>query len=111
MQVVDVQEEDDKKYFVVEFDNGLAKVAGSDIGNLLLGYAISVHSSQGSQNKAIIVVIDKAHKRMLSRNLIYVGCSRSQEQLIVIGEEEVIDEGLDVVENMERDTNLKEMLK
>jgi len=106
----DVQEEDDKKYFVVEFDNGLAKVAGSDIGNLLLGYAISVHSSQGSQNKAIIVCIANGHKRMLSRNLMYVGVSRAQEQLIVIGDEEVIDEGLDVVENMERDTWLKEML-
>ena len=65
---------------------------------------------QGAQNKAIIVVIDKEHKRLLSRNLMYVGFSRAQEYMVVIGDEDVLKEGLEVQENLERDTWLGDML-
>lgn len=96
---------------VVQFDEGMAAISGSDIANLLLGYSVSIHKVQGAQNKAIIVVIDKEHKRLLSRNLMYVAFSRAQEYMVVIADEDVLKEGLDVQENLERDTWLGEMLK
>ena len=95
---------------VVEFDNGLACVNGSNIQNLILGYAISVHKIQGSQAKAVIVLIDDCHKTLLSRNLLYVALSRAQEQMTLISDVDVINEGLEVQENMERDTWLEDML-
>lgn len=95
---------------IVQFDEGMAMIGGSDIANLLLGYSVSIHKVQGAQNKAIIVVIDKEHERLLSRNLMYVGFSRAQEYMVVIGDEEVLKEGLKVQENLERDTYLKDML-
>lgn len=96
---------------IVEFDEGMAAVSGSDIANLLLGYSVSIHKVQGAQNKAIIVVIDKEHKRLLSRNLMYVAFSRAQEYMVVIADEDVLKEGLEVQENLERDTYLGDMLK
>ena len=96
---------------VVEFESGMAKISGSKMTNLLLGYAISIHKSQGSQAKVVIVVTDKIHKRMLTSNLIYVGCSRAQEKLIEIGDITTIEEGLSRRENKERDTWLREMLE
>lgn len=96
---------------VVEFDNGVALISGSDIGSLLLGYSVTVHKCQGAQSKAVIVVIDKEHKRLLSRNLMYVAFSRAQKNMIVIADKEVLEEGLEVQENMERDTWLGDMLK
>lgn len=96
---------------IVEFDEGMAAISGSDIANLLLGYSVSIHKVQGAQNKAIIVVIDKEHKRLLSRNLMYVAFSRAQEYMVVIADGEVLKEGLEVQENLERDTWLGDMLK
>lgn len=96
---------------IVQFDEGMAAISGSDIANLLLGYSVSIHKVQGAQNKAIIVVIDKEHKRLLSRNLMYVAFSRAQEYMVVIANEDVLKEGLEVQENLERDTWLGDMLK
>lgn len=95
---------------IVEFDEGMAAISNSDIANLLLGYSVSIHKVQGAQNKAIIVVIDKEHKRLLSRNLMYVAFSRAQEYMVVIADEDVLKERLEVQENLERDTWLEGML-
>lgn len=96
---------------IVQFDEGMAAISGSDIANLLLGYSVSIHKVQGAQNKAIIVVIDKEHKRMVSKNLLYVAFSRAQKEMVVIGDTEVIKDGLLISEEKERDTWLGDMLK
>ena len=95
---------------LVQYDNGLALVKGADIKNLLLGYSISIHKSQGSQAKVVIVVIDKSHKGMCSRNLLYVALSRAQEKLIEIGDVEIINDALQIQEEKERETWLKDLL-
>lgn len=102
---------DNGPVLIVEFDTGLAKISGKDIAELLLGYAISIHKIQGAQAKAVIVVLDKMHKKMLSRNLLYVAFSRAQKVMTVIADEDVIKDGLERQENMERDTYLCDMLK
>ena len=95
---------------IVEFDTGLAKIKGGNIGDLILGYAVSVHKIQGAQSKAVILVIDKSHKNMLTRNLFYVGASRAQEDMTIIGDMKAIEVGLGKQENKERETWLKDML-
>lgn len=107
----DVGEEDGVKYLIVEFDCGLCKVSGHDITNLLLGYCISCHASQGSQAKAVVVVIDESHRSLLSRNILYVALSRSEERLALIADENIINDALQVQEEKSRETYLKEMLK
>lgn len=94
----------------IEFDEAMCRFGANQMGNLLLGYCISVHKSQGSQAKVVILITAKRHERMLSRNLLYVGVSRAQEKLIEIGDIEAIKNGLSVIETNERDTWLKEML-
>ena len=95
---------------IVEFDSGLAKIRGSDIGELILGYAISIHKIQGAQAKAVILVIDKSHKNMLTRNLFYVGTSRAQKDMAIIADAGAIESGLERQENKERETWLGDML-
>lgn len=102
--------EGEKPKMLVEFDNGLGIIDSKNIKNLLLGYALSIHRVQGAQAKAVIVLIDKSHKTMLSRNLLYVGLSRAQEKLIEIGDVDVINSALEVEENKTRDTWLKDLL-
>ena len=89
----------------------MAAVSGADLANLLLGYSVSIHKVQGAQSKAIIVVIDREHMNLLSRNLEYVSFSRAQKEMVIIADEDVLKDGLDKEENKERDTYLCEMLK
>lgn len=104
-------QEDDQACFAIQFDDGIGKFKGPEITKLLLGYAVSIHASQGNQARAIIVVVSKEHKRMINRNLLYVGFTRAQEHLTVIGNKEAIVEGMKVEETAIRETWLGDMLK
>ena len=108
--VMEIVPDEKEPYMIVRYDCGDCIVDKAHIKNTLLAYAISIHSCQGSQAKAVIVVIDRSHVRMLSRNLCYTAVSRAQERLILIGDDAAIQEGLKVQEEKERDTELKEML-
>lgn len=106
-----IKETDTGIVMAVEFDTGMARIYGPYMNNLLLGYAISIHKSQGSEAKAVIVITSPMHKRLLSSNLLYVADSRAKEQLIEIGDVETIKEGLKRHEQKERETWLCELLK
>ena len=108
--VMEIVPDEKEPYMIVRYDCGDCIVDKTHIKNTLLAYAISIHSCQGSQAKAVIVVIDRNHVRMLSRNLCYTAVSRAQERLILIGDEAAIQEGLKVQEEKNRLTELKEML-
>ena len=108
--VMEIVPDEKEPYMIVQYDRRDCIVDKAHIKNTLLAYAISIHSCQGSQAKAVIVVIDRSHVRMLSRNLCYTAVSRAQERLILIGDEAAIQEGLKVQEEKERDTELCEML-
>lgn len=108
--VMEIVPNEKEPYMIVRYDCGDCIVDKAHIKNTLLAYAISIHSCQGSQARAVIVVIDRSHVRMLSRNLCYTAVSRAQERLILIGDEAAIQEGLKVQEEKERNTELKEML-
>ena len=108
--VMEIVPDDKEPYMIVRYDCGDCIVDKAHIKNTLLAYAISIHSCQGSQAKAVIVVIDISHVRMLSRNLCYTAVSRAQERLILIGDKAAIQEGLRVQEEKERDTYLQYFL-
>lgn len=103
--------EDDQACFAIQFDDGIGKFKGPEVANLLLGYAVSIHASQGNQARAVIVIVSKEHKRMIQRNLLYVGFTRAQEHLTVIGNKEAIEDGMKVEETAIRETWLEDMLK
>ena len=78
---------------------------------MLLGYAVSIHASQGNQARAVIIVVSKENKRMINKNLLYVSFTRAQEKLIVIGDKNTIIEGMKISEEKTRNTWLKELLQ
>ena len=98
-------------YLVIQYDEHLIGVHGSAIEDLLLGYAISIHKSQGSQAEAVILITHRTHRQMVKRNLLYVGASRAQKYLMQIGDVGGIEAGLEIQEQMSRDTWLQDMLK
>lgn len=104
--VVDVDDED----LVVAFDESTIVFSGEEIKHLRLAYAISVHSSQGSESPVVIALMLKQHLYMINRNIEYVAFSRAKTELCIIGDARTITNGMKEVQNLERDTWLKELL-
>lgn len=100
----------DGELMTVDYECGTAMLEKADIWKQLLGYSISVHKSQGTQAKAVIVIADKSHGFFLTRNLIYVALSRAQEKLVLVGDIDTINEALKTEENKERETWLNKLL-
>lgn len=95
----------------VQFDENIIVYDKSDLQNLLLAYAISIHKCQGSQSKAVMVITHPSQERMLTKNLLYVADTRAQEYLIEIGNEKSIRNALSKSENLSRKTWLLELLR
>lgn len=104
--VVDVDDED----LVVAFDESTIVFSGEEIKHLRLAYAISVHSSQGSESPVVIALMLRQHLYMINRNIEYVAFSRAKTELCIIGDTRTIANGMKKVQNLERDTWLKELL-
>ena len=104
--VVDVDDED----LVVAFDESTIVFSGEEIKHLRLAYAISVHSSQGSESPVVIALMLRQHLYMINRNIEYVAFSRAKTELCIIGDTWTIANGMKEVQNLERDTWLKELL-
>ena len=100
-----------KKEVLIDFDGNLVTFNKSNFMNFTLGYAISIHKSQGSEFKTVIIPVLKEYGRMLYRKLLYTGVTRSKQELILIGEAEAFQKG--VLSNREdsRKTDLCEKIK
>jgi ATP-dependent exoDNAse (exonuclease V) alpha subunit len=56
----------------------------SDLNNLALGYAITVHKAQGSEARKVFLLLHESHASMLQRELLYTAVTRARESLYVI---------------------------
>ncbi|MCK4265375.1 ATP-dependent RecD-like DNA helicase [Candidatus Babeliales bacterium] len=82
----------------------------SELNELVLSYAISIHKSQGSEFKVVIVSIFMQHFIMLRRNLIYTALTRAKEFCYFVGEARAIAMGIKNDKDIERNTFLNEFL-
>ena len=57
----------------------------SDLHQLRLAYAISIHRSQGSEFKAVVLPLSTQHYVMLQRNLLYTAVTRAKEIIVIVG--------------------------
>src|SRR4030043_414854 len=68
----------EEREVVIDFEGRLVPYDYSDLDELVLAYAISVHKSQGSEYPAVIVPMSTQHYLLLKRNLIYTAVTRAQ---------------------------------
>lgn len=76
-------------------ENTISLNTTSEIMGLQLGYAITVHKSQGSQWRQVFVLIHKTHATMTMRELLYTACSRAQKSLYIICEKDTFIKGIE----------------
>ena len=69
----------------VDFEGKIVNYDFSDIDQLMLAYAVSVHKYQGSECPCIIMPMHTTHYMMLFRNMLYTGMTRGKRLVIIIG--------------------------
>ena len=67
----------------------------ADINSMLLGYALTVHKSQGSEWRKVFFVTHQSHATMLQRELLYTAVTRAKEELYIICEPETFTKGIE----------------
>lgn len=82
----------------------------SALDTLRLAYAISIHKAQGSQAKAVVVALSRAHSVMLTRNLLYTAVTRAERVCVVVGEEAAMRLALGRPDTQRRYTRLAELV-
>jgi exodeoxyribonuclease V alpha subunit len=69
----------------ISFDGLVVTYDYTDLDELILAYAISIHKSQGSDYPVVILPLLTQHYMMLQRNLLYTGITRGKKLVVVIG--------------------------
>lgn len=100
-------------HLIVKFQNGREITYFNDevVDNLILAYAITIHKSQGSEFKSVIVVDANEQKCMLQRYLLYTAVTRAKENLVLIGETKAINTAINNTDGNKRNTELNNLLK
>ncbi len=97
---------DKKDKLVVDFDTGEVIYTRENWQNITLAYATTIHKSQGTEYKLVIMPLVDAFFRMLQRNLLYTGLTRASESLVLIGQLSAYQEAV-VTLGVDRHTNLQ----
>ena len=98
---------------VVKIDFGDGRMAEYDItelGLLDLGYASTIHKSQGSEYQSVIINLQCAHAIMLVRPLIYTAITRAKERVIIVGERRALCIAIKKQDTEKRGTLLEQRL-
>ena len=97
----------DEEILEVQFDDGkIVKYKKEDIKDLDLSYAITVHKSQGSEFKCVIIPMMQVAPMLLTRNLFYTGVTRAKDLVILLGDKRYIKKMVDNNRANVRNSNL-----
>ena len=107
-RIAEVDESDSS--LLVQFENELIPYEYSELDELQLAYAITIHKSQGSEYPVVIMPLVSQHFMMLQKNLIYTGLTRAKKLFILIGNDKALAIALKKDTIDKRNTSLKKKL-
>lgn len=110
--VTEIYSSGNEKTLYVDFGDGRIKeYEGTDLDRLDLGYACTVHKSQGSEYQSVIINLQNAHSVMLTRPLIYTAITRGKERITIVGERKALCTAIKRTDTEKRGTCLAERIK
>lgn len=101
----------DQNKVIIEFDDVLVEYDRSAMQMCGLGYCITIHKSQGSSIKVVLLITPAAHTYMLNSNLIYVGLTRMKERCFHFGDTTTVNRAIKKKANLSRNTFMQKLLK
>jgi exodeoxyribonuclease V alpha subunit len=104
-----IQNINNEKLTVYYFDH-IVTYEKNELNELTLAYASSVHKSQGSEYKVVIIPLSTSHYIMLQRNLLYTAITRAKQKVIIIGSKKALMTAIQSNRTQKRYTLLAEHL-
>lgn len=95
----------------VMFDNRFVVYDISELDELVLAYATTIHKSQGSEYPIVIMPIMMTHYIMLQRNLVYTGVTRAKKVMVIVGTKKALAMAVHNQTVGKRNTMLRERIR
>lgn len=95
----------------IRFDGSLVEYEASELDEVTLAYATTIHKSQGSEYPIVVIPVLMTHFVMLQRNLIYTGITRAKKICVLIGQPKALAYAIRNLTVNKRNTKLKERLR
>ena len=99
-----------ERTLTVTFDNRLVEYDITELDEIVLAYAITIHKSQGSEFPVVVMPVTMKHFVMLQRNLIYTGITRAKKICVLVGTTKALAYAIRNQTVSKRNTKLKERL-
>ncbi len=96
---------------VVDYDGKIVAYDFTELDELVLAYAVSVHKSQGSEYPAVVMPLLTQHYMMLQRNLLYTAITRGKKLVVLIGTKKALAIAIRNNKPQMRYTRLRERLR
>jgi exodeoxyribonuclease V alpha subunit len=94
----------------VRYEERRVSYGATELDEITLAYAVSVHKSQGSEFPAVIIPVLTQHYLLLQRNLIYTAVTRGKRLVILVGTKKALAIALKNTDTQERFTGLRARL-
>ena len=95
----------------INFDDTMMEYEASELDEVVLAYATTIHKSQGSEYPIVVIPVLMTHFVMLQRNLIYTGITRAKKICVLIGQTKALSYAIRNLTVSKRNTLLKERLR
>jgi exodeoxyribonuclease V alpha subunit len=100
----------EEEYITVVFDDRRVVYSFSQLDELELAYAVTVHKSQGSEFEAVVMPMYPAPPMLLSRNLFYTAVTRAKKLVVLVGRESIVEKMVENASESKRYSLLKNRL-
>ena len=100
-----------EQMMIVCFDGRFVEFPFSDLDELVLSYATSVHKYQGSECPCVVIPIHTSHFKLLHRNLLYTAVTRGKKQVYLVGTKKAIAIAVHNDQVQKRYTGLENAMK
>ena len=101
----------EERELTVDFDGRAVVYDVSELDELTLAYATTIHKAQGSEYPIVVMPFTMSHFVMLQRNLLYTGVTRAKKILVLIGEKRAVYYAIKNVTTDSRNTKLARRLQ
>jgi exodeoxyribonuclease V alpha subunit len=95
---------------VVSYEDRRIRYESTELDEVILAYAVSVHKAQGSEFPAVIIPVLTQHYLLLRRNLLYTAVTRGKRLVVLIGTKKALAIAVKNADTRERFTGLRERL-
>ena len=94
----------------VDYDGRIVEYSKTQLGDLELAYAITIHKSMGSEYETVIIPMLMAHRILLTKNLIYTAVTRAKKRVILVGQKRALFLAIHSGRKVKRNTCLAERI-